>query len=211
MSIYDITERIGLRPELYLGGKYITLLKSFLDGYRACELDNGSYRKESFRLFPLDFGNIRDFICLKTNVYTAESWDRLLMRLCGSQEAAFDKFFEIFAQFRDLRMSRGWRAELVEDNIIHNNSMRYNYIQVSKIERKPVYTDPVSVCIVELSDNNGYMLLVETETEVLCDGGFLPSVNHAIRRSQNLFGIVKDWYSIEDDKNNKEKKKPVHI
>ena len=133
------------------------------------------------------------------------------MRLCGSQEAAFDKFFEIFEQFKKLRMSRGWRAELVEDNIIHNNSMRYNYIQVSKIERKPVYTDPVSVCIVELSDNNGYMLLVETETEVLCDGGFLPSVNHAIRRSQNLFGIVKDWYSIEDDKNNIEFEKPVHI
>ena len=211
MSIYDITERIGLRPALYLGGKYITLLKSFLDGYRACELDNGNYRSDSYRLFPLGFTNLQDFICLKTNNYSADGWDRILMRLCGSQEAAFDKFFEIFEQFKKLRMSRGWRAELVEDNIIHNNSMRYNYIQVSKIERKPVYTDPVSVCIVELSDNNGYMLLVETETEVLCDGGFLPSVNHAIRRSQNLFGIVKDWYSIEDDKNNIEFEKPVHI
>ncbi|MBR1592688.1 MAG: hypothetical protein IJ666_06740 [Ruminococcus sp.] len=211
MSIYDITERIGLRPDIYLGGKYIILLKSFLDGYRACELDSGSYRKESFRLFPLDFGNIRDFISLKTNAYSSESWDRLLMRLYGSQEAAFDKFFEIFAQFRDLRMSRGWRAELVQDNIDHNNSMRYGYIQVSAAERKPVYTDPVSVCIVELSQSSGYMLLIETETEVLCDGGFLPSANHAVQRVHNLFGIVKGWYPIEDDKNNIEFEKPVHV
>ena len=136
MSIYDITERIGQRPEIYLGGKYIILLKTFLDGYRACELDNGNYTNGSYRLFPLGFTNLQDFICLKTNNYSADGWDRILMRLCGSQESAFDKFFEIYEQFINLRMSRGWRAELVRDNIAHNNSMRYDYIQVSTIERK---------------------------------------------------------------------------
>ena len=211
MSIYDITERIGQRPEIYLGGKYIVLLKTFLDGYRACELDNGNYTNGSYRLFPLNFSNIQDFVCLKTNIYSAEGWDRILMRLCGSQESAFDKFFEIYGEFINLRMSRGWRAELLRDNIAHNNSMRYDYIQVSPIEKRPVYINPVSVCIVELSGKNGFLLLVETESEVLCDGGFMTSAVQAKRRIQTLFGTVRGGYPIEDDKNNIEFEKPVHV
>ncbi|MBR0141530.1 MAG: hypothetical protein IJM19_04720, partial [Ruminococcus sp.] len=104
-----------------------------------------------------------------------------------------------------------WRAELLRDNIAHNNSMRYDYIQVSPIEKRPVYINPVSVCIVELSGKNGFLLLVETESEVLCDGGFMTSAIQAKRRIQTLFGTVRGWYPIEDDKNNIEFEKPVHV
>ncbi len=196
MNIFDMTDMVISNPVLYLGEKKVTLLKAFLDGYSACKYMDGKYSKDSKRLFPLDFSNIGDYISMRIGKYTTQSWSDLLIDFYGSEETAFDAFGAMYQEFREIRMKRGSRAALNYDNMRHNDCMRYGYKWVSKYERRPIYDRPLSVCIVEMTKNSGYMLLVETASDIIIDSVFLATVDEAEERVHTLFGYVKNWSQL---------------
>ena len=201
MGIYGIIERIRERPGLYLADRKITLLKAFLDDYRACEIDNADYDTSSGLLFPLDFSNLSDFISMKLNIYSAQDWCGMLLGFFRRDDIAYEAFFKFFDMFKDIRMSEGWRAELSKINILHNDSMNYGYREDSLNVRKPMYENPISVCIVGMTGDNGYLLLVETETEIISGGIFFKSLEDTLERSAQLFGTIKNWIPMDNRKN----------
>jgi len=211
MDIYDIIERMRERPSLYIGEKKVSLLKSFLDGYRACEMDNGYFGRENYELFPLAFSAFDDFVCYKLKRYAYENWKSMILKRCdGNERRGFDLFYSYFDEFKNLYMIHGWRIQLLDYNIEWNDSMLHGYRKSVTGEVKPVFDNPLSVCVVE-TNCRAYIILVETSEDICSAGLFIPSAKEALITAEKYFGRLRGWNEFPENMHNIEFGKPVRI
>lgn len=92
-SLTIILKKIEEKPLLFLGKKDLRRLRFFITGYLACERDNN--RNESFMFFE-SFKKYFDGIYGLRSYF---DWSSILRQEEPSEEAAFDKFFELFNDF----------------------------------------------------------------------------------------------------------------
>jgi hypothetical protein len=92
-NLSRLFEQIKENPSMYLDKPSITNLRSFLDGYLTSRFHLGLDRECSGTKGFNEWMQER----VKTNL--SQSWAGIILSLCGSEESAFYRFFELFEQF----------------------------------------------------------------------------------------------------------------
>lgn len=212
MSIYNIIDSIRKHPGLYLGGKSISSLLHYLDGYQAAEREFAAVKKGP--LFPLPFSYMHEYTAYRLKKPCGSmGWRDQILRSCdGDEEAALWQFYEFYDGFIRVRMRRYWKAILSQDNIAWNNQMEHTYsIRPKKTGcktgpysfdeltyvREPVYLDPLAVYIIELTIP-AFLLAVETISDIQLKRFFFPSLEAAkgighCEGAEKYFGPLDSW------------------
>lgn len=210
MSISNMIDIVRKRPGMYLGSNSITALCHFIDGYQFAERDFAVCRKG--KLFPLPFRYMHEYTGYRLKCHDTSGWCDQILRSCdGDEEAALWKFFDIYDDFNRIKMRKYWKAMLSEDNIAWNNQMEHAYSMRPKVNgsgpfvldeqsmvREPVYNDPLSVYVLELTIPV-YILAVETANDIRLDMRFFMSFekakgNNSIQeRIEVYFGPIDCW------------------
>ena len=99
-QVITLLKKIESNPKLFLGEKDLRRLRFFISGYLMCEQDNG--KTES--ITPME-----SFYSYFDSIYGIRSYYHctdILRQECGSEEEAFDKFFELFNAFLDSEINK---------------------------------------------------------------------------------------------------------
>ena len=197
-SLHRMIRQIQTRPGMFLGSKTITPLQHFLHGYQAAERDLGVCWRGN--LSPLDFHFMHSFtdVRLHTECVCA-GWCHNMLTYChGDEEKALNLFFDLYQEFRQLKMKRYWKAVLTKENIAWNDKMKRCY-SVREHGPEPVYKNPIAVYALELTIPV-CMLAVETTSEVLTERQFFSSADEAKGNhsgAEIYFGKIDTWEEAE--------------
>jgi hypothetical protein len=96
-SIYDLLEFIHRRPALWLTQPELVRVDAFLSGYQAAL----GRRHLTLRHAEPEFQRFHDWVARRLgSAESAASWYNLIRGRCANEREAFDKFFELLAEFR---------------------------------------------------------------------------------------------------------------
>lgn len=141
--------------------------------------------------------NFADFR-LQTECLCA-GWRHNILTYChGDEEKALNLFFDLYQEFRQLKMKRYWKAVLTKENIAWNDKMKRCY-SVREHGPEPVYKNPIAVYALELTIPV-CMLAVETTSEVLTERQFFSSADEAKGNhsgAEIYFGKIDTWEEAE--------------
>lgn len=199
-GLHRMIRKIQTRPGMYIGSNTITSLEHFLDGYQAAERDFGVGMCRNGNLFPPDFYYMHNFadFRLQTECLCA-GWRHNILTYChGDEEKALNLFFDLYQEFRQLKMKRYWKAVLTKENIAWNDKMKRCY-SVREHGPEPVYKNPIAVYALELTIPV-CMLAVETTSEVLTERQFFSSADEAKGNhsgAEIYFGKIDTWEEVE--------------
>lgn len=199
-GLHRMIRKIQTRPGMYIGSNTITSLEHFLDGYQAAERDFGVGVCRNGNLFPPDFYYMHNFadFRLQTECLCA-GWRHNILTYChGDEEKALNLFFDLYQEFRQLKMKRYWKAVLTKENIAWNDKMKRCY-SVREHGPEPVYKNPIAVYALELTIPV-CMLAVETTSEVLTERQFFSSADEAkgnYSGAEIYFGKIDTWEEAE--------------
>ncbi len=199
-GLHRMIRQIQTRPGMYIGSNTITSLEHFLDGYQAAERDFGVGVCRNGNLFPPDFYYMHNFadFRLQTECLCA-GWRHNILTYChGDEEKALNLFFDLYQEFRQLKMKRYWKAVLTKENIAWNDKMKRCY-SVREHGPEPVYKNPIAVYALELTIPV-CMLAVETTSEVLTERQFFSSADEAKGNhsgAEIYFGKSDTWEEAE--------------
>ncbi len=199
-GLHRMIRKIQTRPGMYIGSNTITSLEHFLDGYQAAERDFGVGMCRNGNLFPPDFYYMHNFadFRLQTECLCA-GWRHNILTYChGDEEKALNLFFDLYQEFRQLKMKRYWKAVLTKENIAWNDKMKRCY-SVREHGPEPVYKNPIAVYALELTIPV-CMLAVETTSEVLTERQFFSSADGAKGNhsgAEIYFGKIDTWEEAE--------------
>ncbi|ABA20706.1 hypothetical protein Ava_1082 [Trichormus variabilis ATCC 29413] len=93
--LYHLLERIKQRPGMYIGHCSITRLNMLLVGYSQARMELGLPRTKQEK----NFDNFQEWIQIKFNINTSQSWDSIILANSTDEKDAFYKFFQLFEQF----------------------------------------------------------------------------------------------------------------
>ncbi len=199
-GLHRMIRKIQTRPGMYIGSNTLTSLEHFLDGYQAAERDFGVGVCRNGNLFPPDFYYMHNFadFRLQTECLCA-GWRHNILTYChGDEEKALNLFFDLYQEFRQLKMKRYWKAVLTKENIAWNDKMKRCY-SVREHGPEPVYKNPIAVYALELTIPV-CMLAVETTSEVLTERQFFSSADEAKGNhsgAEIYFGKIDTWEEAE--------------
>lgn len=88
---------IEKRPFVFLKEKDLRLLHCFIDGYLTCEEDNNQDESSMF------FESFENYFKGIYGVRSCYNWCSILRQESQSEEEAFDKFFELFNAFVNMK------------------------------------------------------------------------------------------------------------
>ena len=94
-SLVELLKKIESNPKLFFGEKDLRRLRFFISGYLVCESDNG--KNESVLLMESFYSYFESIYGVRSYYHCTD----ILRQECGSEEEAFDKFFELFNSFLD--------------------------------------------------------------------------------------------------------------
>ncbi len=200
LGLHRMIRKIQTRPGMYIGSNTLTSLEHFLDGYQAAERDFGVGMCRNGNLFPPDFYYMHNFadFRLQTECLCA-GWRHNILTYChGDEEKALNLFFDLYQEFRQLKMKRYWKAVLTKENIAWNDKMKRCY-SVREHGPEPVYKNPIAVYALELTIPV-CMLAVETTSEVLTERQFFSSADEAKGNhsgAEIYFGKIDTWEEAE--------------
>lgn len=114
---------------------------------------------------------MHDFASLKFGEYPSSAgWCRIILKnRGGDEEKAFDRSFELYDEFRQLRMTECIKYFLTAENIEYNNSMEHCY-SMTENGKEPVFNNPTAVYLVRLTEETGWIMAVETVDSIQLDG-----------------------------------------
>jgi len=95
-TLFDLLEKIKIKPGLYLGTASITNLRMFLLGYRFARREAGITNTEAESDF---YKNFQPWLQNRLSIRTVNAWDKLILLTCIDEKAAFDYFFQLLNEF----------------------------------------------------------------------------------------------------------------
>ena len=97
-SIYDLLESIRGRPGLWISQPELVRVDAFLSGYQAAL----GRRHLALRRVKPDFQGFHDWVARRLGyAQSTPGWYNLIRGRCGSEREAFDKFYELLAEFKN--------------------------------------------------------------------------------------------------------------
>lgn len=160
---------------MYLGGMLgsdgasITRLDCFLSGYSVALYEHGITDQDVKALFPLPFCFFNEYVAhyFKLNGTTL-GWCNIILEQTGfDEQKGFYKFYELFDKFKKLTIKSCEKISLNEENITFHNTDEFaprSIVGPNLDIEEPVFNNPEAVFIIKLTDNAGYLLLVNTST-----------------------------------------------
>lgn len=90
--LYEKLKAIKQKPLIYIKKKSLSYLRAYIDGYidRQCEIDSN---------YKTDFFQFSKFIVEYYEVNINQGWDKIIEFYSGSDEEAFEKFYELLDKF----------------------------------------------------------------------------------------------------------------
>lgn len=118
--IYKLLAKIQKRPQLFLEQAKLSFLATFIDGYLCYNLEEGGKC-----CFVEEFQNfVENYFC--NQHINSLNWRHIILKECNNDDVcAFDKFFEIFEEFKNRDVSNDVNFLVIgnpsEKNIYHNS------------------------------------------------------------------------------------------
>lgn len=205
MSISTRIEEIRKRPGLYLSSKGVTPLLDFITGYQIAKMDYRLHEKTR-ELIPLDFYQfMNEFAVFRLNPRIRNmGWRHaILEHLDGDEEKGLEKFFELYDEFKQIKMTRYWKAVLSEENVCWSNE-HTRVISFPGGKEKPAFLNPMAAYVIELSVS-AYILAIETMDEIILEPWFFTSPEKAMGGNkqrhpygvESYFGKIDSWEEIQ--------------
>lgn len=95
-NIYDIFENVKKRPGAFLFERSIIHLNTLISGYYLAKMELNITPTEQ----DMEFDKFQQWIQDKYNVKANKSWATIILENSVSEIDAFNKFFELFEEFR---------------------------------------------------------------------------------------------------------------
>lgn len=89
MTELELLNKLRVKYGMYLGEKSLTALFHYSSGYSRGVVDCGQEMPQTIMKAMQNF--VRNWYDIPGHFH----WPRILLMVCGSEEAAFDKFFEL--------------------------------------------------------------------------------------------------------------------
>ncbi len=195
--IYEDLDMIRKRPGMYLGALSVSKMHTFLDGYRF------AIREEAEQVVripfqPLPFWLFGTFVARKYQESACMGWNRIILeQVQGDEKKGLELFFELLDEFRGIKMSTCFMAELSAENVIYHSTSEKTpkYCGGALGEQRiPEYLDAKKIYKMELDKNRGFVLVVEYE-EVFCVGGiYVAFVEDIFFNEEQLDAYVKSCF-----------------
>lgn len=148
-NIYELIDKIRLRPALYIGNHSVTRLNSFLHGY-VCALHDFKIEMTE----KPQFHNFHDWVAMRLNRYEGTSgWCNMLLKAeNGDEEKALERFFVYLDEFKQRQAKIVFWAVPDATKIWH-----YKIVDIAKDEQIAVPPPPL-VQIVKYNDDKGVFI-----------------------------------------------------
>ena len=176
VHLYKTLEEIRTRTPLYLKTPSITELRMFLNGFFTA-WDTFDVKVVWDTLIPLPFGCFTNYVACRLGSDGSPGWWRIILNeTAQDEEKGFQLFYMLLEEFKQLRISKCFAADLSDSNIAYHISdecLVKNLTGEHWDVREPVYKNPVKVWYAELIDDaehKSYIGVVETDTESLISG-----------------------------------------
>lgn len=95
-ALFNLLEKIKIKPALYLGTTSITDLRMFIVGYRFARSEMGISNTEAESDF---YKNFQPWLQNRLSIRTVNAWDKIILLTCIDEKAAFDYFFQLLDEF----------------------------------------------------------------------------------------------------------------
>jgi hypothetical protein len=199
--IYDIMDGVRERPALYMTSKSIVVLRSFIDGAAYAShilgIDDG-YNEFS----PIPFQFFNDYVAHFYNYTESTSgWmNMILNKNNGVEKASFDIFYTLLDSFRSINITNIQKCVLTQEQINYHHENEYTPKRVLPNDcnrMEPLFTDPQAIYLIELSNNSGYLCMVEGYETIFLHSILLRSRQTAIEYFKSNFSGSYHWYLVE--------------
>jgi hypothetical protein len=128
-------------------------------------------------LLPLPFGCFTGYVACRLGSGRSFGWCKIILnQTAQDEEKGFQLFYTLLEEFKQLRISKCFAADLSEANIAYHNTdksapkcLTGEHSDV----REPLYKNPVKVFYAELTNDakhKSYIGIVETDTESFISG-----------------------------------------
>lgn len=197
VNIDGLIDTIKQRPGMYLGRNSVSYLRVFLDGYFLALRDNG-ITTDIYPPFWFFHEWVAHYYGWSSSV---AGWCNIILKENNQDEVkSLNVFFELYKQFREIKPISIRKA------IILDKALEFHYSDKCKSKRlvgydlenlEPIYRRPTEVCIVELSQNFGFMYFVLDNGVIEINRGILKNEEQVKKVIKELFGENLIWESID--------------
>ena len=200
--LYDEIQAMRQRPAMFLGEASITKMRSYLDGYEAALRRLGA--DQNTHLLPLPFPYFHEYVAhTYEDCSPTMGWKNILLQEAGGDEAkGLSAFYASFDRFIALTIKRCCKAVLNEQNITFHYTDRYApkvWPEGNPNSEEPLYKDPIEVYSIELTDNAGCLLLVNTKSAHHLGHELYASEQDILDYVRTCFGDTSDWSAVHTD------------
>ena len=194
-NIYDILDKIEMRPLMYISEMKFSLLSAFIHGY---EIANVLHHRQE-EIFPT-FVFFQDFLTKKYNLKgNAVRWHySILYQNNNDEEISLEAFFQIFNEFKALTSITVYSAFIDDTHLSFHHSEKCKIKRSIENRREPLYSKVDEIQIIEFSKNFGFALLIKSNQQgypIYWEDVF-NTKERAISQAEKSFGKSLIWNTI---------------
>ncbi|AFY36225.1 hypothetical protein [Calothrix sp. PCC 7507] len=112
-SLFNLLEKIKVKPGLYIGTASITHLRMFIVGYRFARSEMSINNTEAESDF---YKNFQPWLQNRLSIRTVNAWDKIILLTCIDEKASFDYFFQLLEEFLQRDQSQDVDPVLVQSS-----------------------------------------------------------------------------------------------
>ncbi|SEK94876.1 hypothetical protein [Ruminococcus albus] len=186
MDSIDLIEILLAKPYLYTCGESLIALRTFLNGYAFCRIENQltGGAKTAYSLLPADWGLFTEYVrCSLTYDEPNADWFDILMTYFGDKEG-YRMFVNYFDSYRRLEISSYKRANLTEEQ------QRF----YSQNSGKALV--PLAYYVADINRGACYLAACEFDKEVHRTARVYKTEEEALADAEKLFGGELSWFGV---------------
>jgi hypothetical protein len=96
-KLFEVLQKIKTKPGMYLGGASVSDLFHFLVGFKTALRELGIEATKQEMEFYREF---QPWVQRKYRVSTSNSWAKIIMLYCGSEQEGFNTFYRLLEEFQ---------------------------------------------------------------------------------------------------------------
>ncbi|MDJ0797303.1 MAG: hypothetical protein QNJ51_10805 [Calothrix sp. MO_167.B12] len=124
-KLFDILEKIRVRPAMYIGRASVSDLFHFLVGFKTALRELKVKATEEEMDFYREF---QPWVQEKYHVSTSNSWAKIIMLHCGSEKEGLDAFYKLLYEFQNRETSFHKKEQVanISENITEAKEEKLN-------------------------------------------------------------------------------------
>jgi len=199
--LYQEFETMRHRPALWLGSMNLTALRNYANGFAGGIDKFVKYRFDE--LFPLPFWFFHEFVARHYGWYESTAgWCNIILKeMQHAEEKGLLIFYELFDVFKALSIQSCFVAALSPENIKYHYTNKYGTpkraLPPDYKKTEPLYIEPIEVFMIELTNDAGFLCMVNTDTQHRLERRIYKDKNEIATYIERCFGLPLAWEQIE--------------